>query len=158
MQTIPKAITVHNRDTVTLSTTSDYVRLFSIPCRTACSFNLSAQINSRDFSVSGTMTAGWNEAGLTATMTAVGKGTEGVYAIRALQTSDGADVALWIVFNQNVSGVMTLDMTVTPANVSGDVTFHDLIRSGSETGSQKGVLEFWTGNDYTVFGTSGTTI
>ncbi len=158
MLTIPKNHTKQNRDSVALTTSSDYIKIFSIPCRSACNFNLSGQVSGRDWSIAGTLTAGWNEAGITATMSAVGKGTEGVYAIRASQASNGADIDLWIVFNGNVSGTLTLDTTVTSANAQGSMTFHNLVHATAVSGNGKGTIEFYTGNDYTVWGTSGTTI
>ncbi len=156
MQILPKDITQHNTDTVTLTTGSDYVKLFSIPCRTACNFNLSGQISNRDWAISGTFTAGWNEAGITGTLSQIGKGTNGVYALRALQASNGTDVDLWLVFNGNVSGTMTLGITVTPANVQGDITFHDLVRTTTMPGTQRGSIEYHTADAYNVWGTSGT--
>ncbi len=156
MQIIPKDLTQHNIDTVTLTTGNDYIKLFSIPCRTACSFNLSAKISGKDWSLSGTFTAGWNEAGIAGTLSQVDRGLKGVYALRCFQASNGADVELWVVFDGNVSGLMTLDIIVTPANTVGAITFHDLVRATTTTGTQKGSIEYHTANAYNIWGTSGT--
>ena len=156
MQIIKSQKTQSRYDTVTLSTTSDYIKLLSIPCRTACNVNLSAKISGHDWSFSGTLTAGWNEAGITGTVTQVQLGTKGVYALRAMQSSDGADVSLWLVFNGNVSGLMSLDITVTEASSVGSATIHDLVRYTATSGVQRGSIEFHTASGYTIWGTSGT--
>ena len=156
MQIIKNSKSQNRYDTVALTTSSDYIKLFSIPCRTGCSFSLSARISGHDWSFSGTFTAGWNEAGITGTLTQVQLGTKGVYALRALQASDGADVSLWVVFNGDVSGTMSLDITLTEASTAGSATIHDLVRSTTTPGTQRGSIEFHTASGYTIWGTSGT--
>ncbi len=156
MQIIKKNITQHSWDTVSLTTGSDYIKLFSIPCRTACTFSLSSKIPSHDWSISGTFASGWDRASITATLTQHDSGNNGVYALRAYQASPGSDIDLWVAFAANVSGLMELDITVTPANYTDNITFHNLVRSGATTGTQRAVVEYHNAGTHNVFGTSAT--
>ncbi len=142
-------------DSVNLSTTSDYIRVFTVPCRASCSFNFSGKINNHDFSIAGSITCGWNSVGLTATLTQYDSGTEGVYAIRAFQSSAGADVNFFLVFSGDVSGLLNLDTTLTSANMEGSTTLVNLVaNSTTPSGSQKASIEFWIADKNNLWGTS----
>ncbi len=156
MQIIPKNITQQRYDTVGLTTGNDYIKLFSMPCRSGCSFNLSSKITNHDWSIAGTLTAGWARSAITATLTQYDTGTKGVYAIRAMQASNGADIDFWLVFAGDVSGTMYLDMTITAANYEKDIVFHNLVRSGATSGVQKASIEYFSSGVHNAFGTSAT--
>ncbi len=153
---MPKNITQQRWDSVALTTGNDYIKLFSIPCRSGCSFNLSSKITNHDWSISGTMTAGWARAAITATLTQYDTGTKGVYALRATQSTNGADIDLWVVFAGDVTGTMSLDITVTPANFEKDIVFHNLVRSGATSGTLRAAIEYFTSGVHNAFGTSAT--
>ncbi len=154
MQVISKNTTQHRWDTVALTTGNDYIKIFSIPCRTGCTFSLSSKIPSHDWAISGTLTSGWDRAAITGTLSQHDSGTNGVYALRAFQASPGSDLDLWLAFGGNVSGLMELDITVTPANYTDDITFHNLVRSGATSGTQRATIEYYTSGVHNAFGTS----
>ncbi len=160
MQVIEKPVSkVQNvRDSVGLTTASDYIRLFTLPCRTSCTFNLSGMISGHDFAIEGSMTCGWNEICITASMASVLAGTKGVYALRGFQTSGGGDTSMYIVFAGDVDGTMTLDTTLTTADVAGTSKIVNLVREGTEPSGKKCSLDFYTGGAYCVQGTTATKI
>ena len=128
MQIIEKPITntIKCQSSTTLTSVSNYIRLFTIPSRSACSFKISAVVSGFHFGVVGDLTAAWNTAVITASVTEETGGLNGIYAFRADQPIDGGDVSFYIVFGNAPVGAVEMQTTLNYASVVGTPVIHTI--------------------------------
>ncbi len=128
MQVINKPIsnTIVGQSSTTLTSVSNYIRLFTIPSRSACSFKISAVVSGFHFGVVGDLTAAWNTAVITASVTEETGGLNGIYAFRADMPTDGGDVTFYLVFGNAPVGALEIQTTLNYASVVGTPTIHTI--------------------------------
>ncbi len=128
MQVINKPITntIKGQSSTTLTSVSNYIRLFTIPSRSACSFNISAVIGGFHFGAVGALTAAWNTAVITATVSEETGGLNGIYAFRADMPTDGGDVTFYLVFGNSPVGNLNVQTTLNYASAVDTPTIHTI--------------------------------
>ncbi len=126
MQIIKTLNTITGQSSTTLDAVSNYIRLFTIPSRSACSFKISAIISGYHFGAVGDITAGWNTAVITATVSEETGGLNGIYAFRADMPTDGGDVTFYLVFGNAPVGNLEVQTTLNYASVVNIPTIHNI--------------------------------
>ncbi len=133
MQVIQNPNIITGQSSVALTTVSNYIKLFSVPCRSSVHFNISAVISADHFAISGDIVSTWNTASMTATVSEETAGINGVYALRADMPTHGGDVTFWLVFGDNVSNPLEVQTVLTYASVVDEPVIFDMVLSSAPT-------------------------
>ena len=156
MQVIQNPNTVTGQSSMTMATTSEYIKLFSIPAHSSANFNISSRCTNYNFGINGTLAAENEGACITATVSQEQSADNGIYALRADQPTPGGPVTLYLVYGTNPNGFAEFQITVTYAAVHDVPIIFDVV-AGAAPASVKADLQVRNAPSWNSWGTTGST-